>query len=330
MRTARKRIILTLKVAVSALFVVLVVRAVDLGDVRDLFGAIEWKYCFLLILLGVIVITINCLKWRILLRAKGRQVPLGYLFSLTLLGYFFNNFMPSMVGGDVARGYYLGRRLGSARDGYLSVLMQRLTGVFALVVLVVVVAFVDHPLIRESHLEGPLILFVVLCTFGLAVILSRRLFSRFIRVLPARLRDKVDGIHVSFSEFRGHPLLFGEVLALSLLFHVTTGVNVIVACEALGFSPDALQVILVTPLIILASFMPITINGIGLWEGGFILFLAFAGVPRAVALSAALLLRVKNLLVSVLGAVVFFTEDRGTRKELLQEEQGLEDLTEGT
>ena len=328
MRLSRKTLSLVAKGLVSALFVALVVRAVDLGDTRHLFTGINWRYCGLLVVLSAMGITTSCIKWRILLRTKGRDVSLLYLVSLYLLGYFFNNFMPSMVGGDVGRGHYLGRKIGSRTDGYLSVFMERLTGSLALLVLVIVVAFVDHPLIRDSHLELPLIVFVVLCLLALAVILSRRLFSRFVRILPSRLRQKVDSLHQSLSEFRRHPVLFGEVLALSFLFHITTGVNVITACNALGATVDSLQVILVTPLIIMASVMPITINGIGLWEGGFVLFLSFAGVPPAVALSAALLLRVKNLLVSALGAVVFFTEDRNTGRELMDEAHSRRNLSE--
>jgi len=325
-----KKLSLVLKGLVSAIFVVLVVRAVDLGDLRHLFADIRWRYCGLLVVLGAMGITTSCIKWRILLRTKGHDVSLPYLISLYLLGYFFSNFMPSMVGGDVGRGHYLGRRIGSRSDGYLSVFMERLTGSLALLALVIVVAFVDHPLIRESHLEVPLVAFVILCPLALAVLLSRRVFKRVVRVLPGPLRGKVDSLHQSLSEFRRHPVPFGEVLFLSFLFHVTTGVNVITACNALGATVDSLQVILVTPLIILASVMPITINGIGLWEGGFVLFLSFAGVPRPVALSAALLLRVKNLLVSALGAAVFFTEDRHTGRELLDKAHSGNNLSEAT
>jgi len=313
--TSRK-IAWTLKALVSGLFVAAVLRAVDLGALRTLFADIAWKYVAPLLAVSAVGITASCLKWRVLLRAKGYPVRLGYLMGLYVLGYFFNNFMPSMVGGDVARGHYLGKRIGSARDGYLSVFMERLTGLIALLALVATVLVAAPSLVNASRVALPLAVFVALCPPALALLLSRRLFAPALRFAPRGMRGKLDSLHESLTEFSRHPLVFAEVVLLSLLFHLTTGVNVLVACQTLNCHADPLRIMLVTPLIIVASLIPITINGIGLWEGGFVLFLALAGVPGATALSAALLLRVKNLLVSALGAAVFWAEDRGARAGL--------------
>jgi uncharacterized protein (TIRG00374 family) len=264
-------------------------------------------------------ITLSCLKWRMLLRAKGYELPLPYLIGLYLMGYFFHNFLPSMVGGDVARGYYLGKRIGNAKDAYLSIFMERITGMFALLALTVGVAFAFWPHISDLRLQLPLGLFLVCCFGGIGLLFSKRFFSLAARLAPAAIREKLDRLHDSLSEFRRHRGVFAMVLFISLIFHVVTGINVLYACHAFHHDAHPLEIILTTPLILVVSMIPVSLNGIGLWEGGFVVFLSFADIPHAVALSAALLLRVKHLPVSAVGGVIFWLEGRKGRAELLHD-----------
>lgn len=322
MTAKRSRIVFWLKLLLSTVFLVVVLRVVDLERVLPLFRSIRPGPFLVLMFLGVLGITINCVKWRVLLRTKGHDVSLPYLFSLSLLGYFFNNFMPSMVGGDAARGFFLARRIGSRKDAYLSVLMQRMTGLVALMSMVVFLVAVEHSMIHDMRQEAPLVVLLVLGVCGLVMVFSRTVFLRVLRLVPERfgaLRLRLDEWHGALRGFGTQPGPFAGVLFLSLVFHVFTGINIVYACVTLNVPVDPLPVILITPFIIFASLLPITLNGIGLWEGGFVLFLSLAGIPADAALSAALLLRVKNLLVSALGGVVFLAQGGGEKGELLRQ-----------
>ena len=53
-------------------------------------------------------------KWGLVVGAMGLPVPFPRLAEQYLLGIFFNNFLPTMIGGDAARVYYLGRQEGYA------------------------------------------------------------------------------------------------------------------------------------------------------------------------------------------------------------------------
>ncbi|MFQ5467055.1 MAG: lysylphosphatidylglycerol synthase domain-containing protein, partial [Kiloniellaceae bacterium] len=55
----------------------------------------------------------SAVKWWILLHAMGTRLPLVRLLGLYLIGQFFNNFMPSMIGGDVTKSFLLGRQIRS-------------------------------------------------------------------------------------------------------------------------------------------------------------------------------------------------------------------------
>ena len=62
-----------------------------------------------------------------ILRERGVGLPFSRLFVLYLIGKFFNNFMPSMVGGDITRILLLGRQIGSQSRSAASVILERFT-----------------------------------------------------------------------------------------------------------------------------------------------------------------------------------------------------------
>jgi len=304
----RRPLILLFKLAVSAFFIAMILRFARASDIVKNFSNLNIPYLISLIPFAVLIIWISCVKWKLLIHPGREKVSVTYLMRLYLLGYFFNNFLPSMVGGDAARGYYLGRRLDTYKAAYLSVFLERLTGLFALITLVAVLALGNHPLVQHAGIRVSLILLTLGLIAGVMAVFTRPLIHGLLRLLPARLdklRDKLLLAHDALTSFRQQPGEFAVVLLLSLMFHVFAGVNVYLACRALNNSPALLDVVLVTPLIMIVSMLPISLNGAGVWEGSFAFFLALIGVPESIAVSAALLLRLKTVILSVFGWFVY-------------------------
>ncbi|MDR3088694.1 MAG: flippase-like domain-containing protein [Desulfobulbaceae bacterium] len=317
----RARVFLASKALVTALFVVIVLYSVPLAEVARLFARLNWWYVALLLLLNYGMIVLSCWKWRILLRRKGIATSLHSLVRLYILGNFFNNFLPSMIGGDSARGLILGRKSGRMTDVFLSIFMERFTGFVALVSLTSLAVVIDHPFIHIGNLKT--ICLAALAGTGLLVFLafSRRGFALvarlFFTIVPGggRFREKLIGLHQSLQEFRHQLPEFAGIMLLSVLFHVITGLNLYLSCLALNYQPDFIEMLIVTPFILLLAVLPITINGIGLWEGSFVLFFSLLGIPKPLALSVALLLRLKTLLISSLGGL-FYLQERGENQTL--------------
>ncbi len=312
-KTGKSKLQTWFKFLVSALFVTILVKTISFQEVVKLFSSLNVYYLVLLLLLSYVMILESCLKWQILLKAKGIRVPLPSLVRLYILGYFFNNFLPSMVGGDSARGLLLGRRLKRVTDVFLSIFMERFTGFLALILFTATAVIVNHPLVRVGNLRSIVIVLLAGALILVVLVFSRKSFGILMGLVPEKfekLRDKLDTLHVSLLEFSHHKGDFACVLFLSLLFHFLTGVNLYYACLALNYEVGFLEMIVVTPFIVLLSLVPITINGIGLWEGSFVLFFSLLGIPSSLALSAALLLRLKTLLVSALGGLFYLQESR--------------------
>jgi uncharacterized protein (TIRG00374 family) len=299
-----------LKGATSLIFLVIILRVIRIQDIASSFSSLNLPFTLLLFPLAAVMILISCLKWRILLGPSRNAVTLRSLFALYLVGYFFSNFLPSMVGGDAVRAYLLSKKINNPKTAYISVLVERLTGLFALIVMVTLLALSNHDAVQQEHLRIPLLILSAVLIGSLVTLSSRSVFTMLLRIIPTRfasVQAKLDSAHTALVSFRQERKPFTLVMLLSLSFHILTGVNVYCACRALNCSVSLVDLILITPLIILASLLPLSMNGIGLWEGSFVLFLGLVGVPQSVAVSAALLLRFKTLIISGMGWAVYFT-----------------------
>ena len=310
----RARLFLASKLLVTVLFVVILVYTVPLHEVARLFVRLNWWYVAVLLALNYVMIALSCWKWRIFLRRKGIVVSLHGLVRLYMLGNFFGNFLPSMIGGDSARGVILGRKTDRMADVFLSIFMERFTGFIALVSLTSLAVIFNSHFIHIGNLKQ-ICLAALAATCALVFLtFSKRGFAFVVRIVfwlvpgGGRFGEKLTKLHHSLQEFRSHRLEFAGIMMMSLLFHVLTGINLYAACLALNYHPNFLDMLIVTPFILLLSALPITINGIGLWEGSFVFFFALLGIAKPLALSVALLLRLKTLLISSLGGVFYLQE----------------------
>jgi uncharacterized protein (TIRG00374 family) len=306
-----------LRVLVSALLIGWIVRQIDWREfIATVTDAVP-LYLILSLLVSPLLVLISALKWLLLLRARRLQVGLATCFRLYLVGYFFNNFLPTNVGGDVVRGFILGRRTGGQAAAMASVFLERFTGITALVVM----ALLALPLgpdalydIRISLSVGA----VVLAWAGLLwAVLDRRVLDFTRKRLHLPFMGKVVRLQEAIAVYRGHGGVLAACLGLSVLFYVLAAFNVLVSARAFGAALSVSDAVLVTPVILLISMLPITLGGLGLAEWAYLFALGKVGVSPEAALSAALLMRLKSVLLGLIGGA-----DHAVRLEAAPLQQG--------
>ncbi len=256
----------------------------------------------------------SCMKWGLFLRERGIAIGFHRLFRLYLVGSFFNNFLPSMVGGDLVRAYVLGKQIDSHTQSLASVFLERFTGMIALVSLATLSFLFNQELRQEPVVAASigvmgsacLVLVAAVWNPGWALGLLRPLEKKNRHV--ARLLPKLLQFHDHVSYFKDKPILVGKAMLYSFTFHFLAAVNVYVACRVLGVPLHLYDAVVLTPIVLLVSSVPVSVNGLGIWEWAFSVYLAQAGLPMDQGLAVALLLRAKNLVFSLLGGVLFLFE----------------------
>lgn len=262
---------------------------------------------------SVLLTWVSCLKWRIFLRKRKVDLSILRLMGLYLIGFFFNNFFPSNFGGDTVRSYILGRQIDSQERALATVFLERFTGFLAMVSLAIV-AFMFNPELRNEPLTRWSILVMGGATAGVLVgiwrpeILKWALspFKRF--EVVQTIEKKASQFHSHVYHFRGEPWSVAWAMLYSYGFYALAAINVYFAGLVLGIHCSLPQLFVVTPIVLLIAAFPLTPNSLGVWEWGFSVYLTSAGAATEQGLAIALALRGKNIIVSLVGGVLFLLE----------------------
>jgi len=276
-------------------------------------AGLRWEYVPVLLAFPFLLMGVSCLKWRLFIDSGPVRVPLLQLMGIYAIGFFVNNFLPSMVGGDVTRAYVLGRKIGSGAHSLASVFLERATGFLALIALCFTTLVFSPDLARDPMVVAGVLVMVGAC-IALFLLIA---IPQPLAVLPRRLAShpRVVKLAEMIQSFRGGVLAVRDrpgrvalAMAYSVAFHLLSGLNVYLAGLAIGLEADLLKVIALSQIIFLVAALPITINGLGLLEAACSLYLVRAGASPEQGLAIALLIRLKTLGISVVGGLLFGAE----------------------
>ena len=217
---------------------------------------------------------------------------------------FFSLALPTSVGGDVVRGWYLDGGSGRRLTAFLSVLLDRLSGLLLLLLLAcggVLLCPLPIPLWLTATVWGMAASFL-LGVLALPLLARSRLLSANHQELSVRLRLSLPLL------LRPGPLL------LSAFVQAANVVLVWMLGRALGVPVAGSYYWIVVPVVSLLTMLPISLNGMGVREGGMVLLLGLQGVDAGLALTLSLLWFAVFTAVSLAGAPVYlFGQESGVR-----------------
>jgi uncharacterized membrane protein YbhN (UPF0104 family) len=221
---------------------------------------------------------VSALRWQILSRPLGFERRLADYTGFYFIGMYFNLVLPTSVGGDVVRAWYLDGHSGRRARAFLSVIVDRLSGLVILLVLAGIgTAFCPAELPNWIR-------FSVWVTVGCAVV--------GFAVLPqlARLPLFQAKLGVGDEFERCLALVFQpRVLALSVFVQAANVVLVWLVGRAINATVPLSYYWVLVPMVTLLTLLPVSINGLGVREGGTLLFLTPLGVPTSTAVTLAFL-----------------------------------------
>ncbi len=261
----------------------------------------------------VINMWLTSMRWGMLLRADGLEVPTAKLFASHWIGSFFNFFMPSNIGGDVYRVADIAKKSGKAVNALASVFADRLLGFVAMAALGFVFPLFGLGKVPSEHRAKLLIpLGVFFCFMVLvALIWQREILLWFARFLPSRIRGKVEDVLGKFLEsaqaYGKKPMVLIKCMMLSFLSQFNLIVAVFCVGASLGLGIPFFLYCVFVPLVGLLEAVPSTINGMGFRDAGYIMFFTAAGLepPAAPAAAMSLLYMMLTLLYASFGGLIF-------------------------
>ncbi|WP_166805035.1 lysylphosphatidylglycerol synthase transmembrane domain-containing protein [Nitrosococcus wardiae] len=309
-----------LKVVTTFLLVILLISFIDWQESLNLLMKADWSIGIWCVLTLLINIKISVLKWKFLLKAQALDITFGKLIRYYWIGIFFNNFLPSTVGGDAVRVALLQWTRRTAQV-VSSIIVERATG------LIIVVAWGGVSLlIWSKYFTKEFLIFSsweavgALILFGFLILIALKVFIRKLQIkkeLDGKIQlilSKVSKILDAIRLYRKEKLIIAVSLLLSILFYLLMVIFQYLCFVMLDISITINDVLIIASLIILASMVPITINGIGITESVFILLYVQAGISAEEAFAAALLRRMLNLIISLVGGIFWLANSQEQSK----------------
>jgi uncharacterized membrane protein YbhN (UPF0104 family) len=286
---------------------------IDLGRLWEGARKASIAWLALALLLHFTNVVASIWRWQLLLGAQDVKMSSMHLFATYLVALFFNNFLPSNIGGDVIR---IGDTAAASRSktvATLVVLGDRVLGLIGLVLVAAVGATIAAD--GAPHRTVPIwpawlwVIFFLAAAASAPAVLAPDGLGRLLKPLmvlhPEWIGNRIDAVTAVLARFRRHPSAIARcfggavfVQALTILFYVAVAYALHVT-----ISPWDLAVIV--PISFVIQMIPVSVNGFGVREATFSYYFGRLGLPIESALLVSLTAVSLTMLFSLSGAAVY-------------------------
>ena len=313
------------RTAVSLALIYYVFRKAGLAELWQTVRRADPIYLVLSVSVTPVLILVSAWKWQIILRAHKIRVSLFRLFWLYVVGYFFNTVLPTNVGGDVVRAFALGKQTGKNAESFSSVFVERFTGLTALLFMAIVAFALAIRNLWDVWLFVALIVSVLGYFALLAMVLNPAIFRWVERHIKISLLKKVMQKLLKFQQallsLRREKATLISAMAISFLFYLCAVLNVYVSALVFRANITFIDSVIITPIVLVITMIPISIGGIGLSEGAYFFTFSRMGLMGTIGLSVALLMRVKALLAGLFGGIYYSAMGIDIQQEMAAQSQ---------
>ena len=332
----KRSALLVAKVSVSVALLAYLLSRTDLSALNRRLRSGDTLLLAIAVAVYAVILALSTWRWRLLLRAQGFEAPLAHLSKSYLVATFFNNFLPSNIGGDVIRVRDSSRLTGSTTTSLAVVAIDRILGLGALYALAVGAYVLGGASVRNLVGALPVLvaLGVVFATLAYVFFFegtARRLMqaSGLARLPWAWRRFEV--VQAAVHVYRRQVVSVWAAFAGSVALQALVVLYYYTVAHSLRIPLPLDAAFLMVPLCNLVQTVPVSFNGWGIRESIFILYFGQVGLSGDSALAFSLVGAGLIVLLSLSGAVVWTSrsaveeaeaeaQERATAEALLADE----------
>jgi len=293
---------------------------VSAGLIAALVWTVEWNEIYSHVhefsripaLTAVLLLTmqypVSAWKWQKSLKLHGVDYPLGYLLRILCIAFFFNNFLPSAIGGDAYRAYRTFEHADRPAYPISSIIVERVIGIVVLALLGYISAVT---LVATGTLPYKQELILASAAMGIFVLLFLIAWKAgFLTKMENRLHkiSKLEPLMESIRIMRANRRHLWVLIGMSVLFQGIAISAIISLFSALALPGKIFESGFTGAAAGVAGVIPLSINGIGIVEGSFAVAAILVGLPYAQAVIVALFVRVFGLVASILFGILYLFE----------------------
>ncbi|MCX5693364.1 MAG: lysylphosphatidylglycerol synthase transmembrane domain-containing protein [Candidatus Omnitrophica bacterium] len=261
----------------------------DAGEVIEILKNSNKFFIMLSVAVNILISIGFACRLRMLLSGKKIMLSIRDAVRLTFIGYFYNNFLPTTIGGDIAKAYYASKKTNDKAASYAAVFMDRILGlVSTLIIALIGLIFIG------KDMDNKFIVWSVpfLCFLAASMIVF--LFKKNNKTADDssdkkgifnNVKAKASKLYTAINLYRNNPVLLIKVVILSFILQSLSIATIYMFALSVGGDISLLKLFFIIPLVWTISMLP-SLNGLGVREGAFVYFLkGYIGAEKAFAIS---------------------------------------------
>ena len=326
-RKNKKAILLVTRIVISASLIAFLIKTQikAFSDIIEILKSSDKILLLLSLSTHALGTYITAVRWKALLNTQKVKLSTGTLSSTVLIGSFFNNFLPTSIGGDVFRTYDASKKAKIPLSVSASVIVaERFSGVVSAATYAVIALFLGFTAIGHRSVIIPIIIFFVVTVILAFLIINPSVFRfgkffnkfKFMRKMTEKLSNVYNTL-VNFKKYKG---VLIEVLIFSFFLQFAVILNWWLAAKALGINLTLTAFIFIVPVVSTIAMIPISIGGIGLRENSLVFIMVAMGVNNEKAALCSLLILFMLIIMGIIGGIIYiirpYFESRSKKNDI--------------
>ena len=296
-----------LRIGISGLLLwYLFAKVINLKDTVELLKNADIKYICYAFCSFIVIMILLLVRWFIYIKALGLTVSRRNVVRYYLIGLFGNLFLPSAIGGDIIKIMGLCSESSHKARVVASVLLDRLSGFVAIVIIAVCSFALGYGFIEDKTLVIPIATIGVVMV-GLGVVLfNEKVYAFFCSVFNIfpKVKKKVMDLHYDISLLKDRKRDGYNAIMVSCVSQLTFAFTFFLSAKALHQDVNIIYFIIFVPLICIASMVP-SLGGLGAREAGAVYLFSKIGIAPGVAASMSLISFLFVVIVGLIGGLIY-------------------------
>ena len=309
--TKKKKLNFALRIGCTLLLFTFLLKSVSWPTLLNELMHIQHTLLLIGFFLGVFSVFVSSYQWRILLHGEKIHSDLADLVNLYLVGTAFSHFLPTGMGGDAVKAYYVGNESGNIESSASAVIMSRITGYFGMILIAAIVLIIEFHHFNNTVIASFLLLSLLVLGMIAGAIFSVTLLSKFFhkKLAKQRILTKVIGIGNALNKSVKQPRFMSLAILTGVVFWVVACLNYYAYGDSIGIHIPMYFYFVAIPLISLVTFLPISINGFGVRESMLVYVFSTVHIASSTSLLLALLMDAQVLVLGLVGACLYLSMD---------------------
>lgn len=303
-----------IRVVITVIILVLIFRNIELNKVIGIIKQANVGYLLLAIVAQLISTILAGCRWHLVMQLINFSQSNWFYIKSYFKGSFFNQGLPTSIGGDAIRVLDVAATGQRKRDAFIGVFIDRILGLTGLLLLNLVANNLAPNLLPKGMywLINSIVL-LGLCGFTFLALLHKIRFFEQWRLTAYILRISTNLKNV-LKDFKSISIQ----MFIGVIIHLFSMINIFFVGQSVGLDYNLLTFSVIVPPVILLTLIPISLAGWGVREGAMIGLFTLIGADKSIVLSMSILYGIILILASLPGLQVYLS---GRHKQTIENKE---------